>query len=321
MNTLQYIESIQQVFPNLSRNQIRLDLDTAQKLFADETGTILIKGTLSNPTTNVAWSLPSGFVRLKSFIMYDSSNNPVYAEEKNYTYEIDLDKFYVFSNTSTPITGLDCTYAYIIYEGLPDTLSTESTDMDVTEHYRDAIESYVLAKYFGKFPIDFVSGGQVVKALNLQAANLHENRYEKLRVKTKRLFNSREKTDNNYRNYDHAGSFYLPKKNNDTTSSTTTVSVASLSQLYTKYAYYKIPYPGVVADAPQTAVLSIGYSTIACSLTGNAITITSTGEFDEETIILVNNWDATWVRNSSSEIVITAPAGWTTISFEIYERS
>lgn len=318
MNTLQHIEAIQQVFPNLSRNQIRLDLDTAQKLFADETGTILVKGTLSAPTTNVAWSLPSDFLKLKSFVMYDASNNPVYPEEKNYTYEIDLDKFYVFSNTSTPITGLDCTTAYIIYEALPDTLATESTSMDVTEHYRDAIESYLLAKYFGKFPIDFISGGQVVKALNLQAANLHENRYEKLRIKVKRLFNSREKTDNNYRSYDHAGSFYLPKRINDATTSTT-VSVAALGDLYTKYAYYKITSGAGLDDIAAT--LSTGYSTILASMLSNTITVTSTAEFDEETIILLNNWDASFVRNSSSEIVITMPSGWTTLSFEIYERS
>jgi len=314
MNTLQLVETIQQVFPQVSKTQIRLDLDTAQKLFADETGTILVKGSLSNPTTNVAWSLPSDFVRLKSFLMYDSNGNPVYPEELNYRWEIDLDKFYVYTIESTPITGLSCTYAYIIYEALPDTLSTDATGMDVTEHYRDAIEHYVLSKYFGKFPIDFVSGGQVVKALNLQAANLHDGKYEKLRIKVKRLFNSREKTDNRYQNYDHAGTYTLPKRINDSTSSTT-VSIAALGELYTKYAYFKSATTGDI-----TPTLNSGYSTIACSIAGDTVTLTSTAEFDEETIIVLSNWDASFVRNSSSEIVITMPSGWTTVAFEIYER-
>lgn len=320
MNTLQHIEAIQQVFPQLSRNQIRLDLDSAQKLFADETGTILVKGTLSAPSTNVSWDLPTGFVKLKSFLMYDASNKPIYPEERHYKYEVDLNKFFVYSTGSTPITGLDCTYAYIIYEALPDTLSTESTDMDVTEHYRDACEAYVLGKYFAKFPIDTLANGQVVKILNLQAAQLHKGEYEKLRIKFKRSFNSRSTTDNNPVYYPHAGAFYTSERINDSTTGTT-VSISAIGDLYTKYAYYKIPYPGVVADDPQTAVLSTGYSSIACSLTGDTITLTSTAEFDEETIIVLNNWDATFVRNSSSEIVITAPTGWSTISFEIYERS
>ena len=318
MNTLQIIESVQQVFPNLSRNQIRLDLDSAQKLFADETGTILVKGTLSAPSTNVAWSLPTGFVKLKSFVMYDADNNPVYPAELDYTHQIDLDKFFVYSTNGEALTGLDCTYAYIIYEALPDTLSTESTAMDVTEHYRDAVESYVLGKYFSKFPIDTLANGQVVKVLNLQAAQLHKNEYEKLRIKFKRSFNSREVTDNNPAFYPHAGAFHLAKRSNDSTTGTT-VSISAIGDLYAKYAYFKASSTDVPIDPPAT--LSIGYSTIACAFVSNTVTVTSTAEFDEETIILPNNWDASWVRDSSSQITITLPSGWTTFAFEIYERN
>jgi len=315
-NTLQLIESIQQVFPNVSRNQIRLDLDSAQKLFADETGTILVKGSLSTPATNVAWDLPTGFVELKEFLMYDADGNPVYLEDLNYKYEIDLDKFYVYTKTSIPLTGLDCTYAYIIYTALPDTLSTESISMDITEHYRDAVESYVLAKYFRKFKIPMVSNGQVVEAFDPRMSQLHSQEYEKLRIKAKRSFNSRIKTDNNPLYYSDPGLYYLPKRINDSTTGTT-VSISGIAELYTKYAYYKITSG---ASGEQAAVLKTGYSTIVCSVTGDVIALESSAEFDEESIILINNWDASWIRNNSSEIVITAPSGWTNISFEIYER-
>ena len=99
--------------------------------------------------------------------------------------------------------------------------------------------------------------------------------------------------------------------------SASTVTVGGLAELYTKFAYYKISSG---ASGAQTVTLSLGYSTIACSVTSDTITVSSTAEFDLETIIIPNNWDATWVRNSSSEIVITAPSGWTNMSFEIYER-
>ena len=316
MNTQQIVDSIRQVFPEVSRNQIRLDVDIAQKLLADETGSITTRGSLSAPTSNFAWSLPTGFLKLKDFVMYDADNNPIYAEERNYKYEVELSKFFVYSITSTPITGLDCTTAYIHYEALPTTLTTESTAMQITEHYRDAIEHYVLSKYFSKFPIPYVAGGQVVKALNFQAASFHMNEYEKQRIKIKRLFNSRETTDNEYINYSYPGKFYLPRRPNDS-SSGSTISVPGLTDLYTKYAYFKITS---VMDASITPTVTVNYATIACTYTGDTITLSSTADFDEETIILINNWDSSWVRNSSSEIVITAPTGWTTIAFEIYER-
>lgn len=318
MNTLQIIESVQQVFPRVSRNQIRLDVDTAQKLLADETGIITTRGSLTSPTTNFAWALPTGFLRLKDFAMYDANDNPVYPEGLNYKYEVEFDKFYVYDEDNTPITGLDCVTAYIHYVGLPSTLTTESTSMEITDHYRDAIESYVLAKYFAKFPIPFISGGNVVEALNLQAAQYQKLNYEQMRVKIKRLFNSRDMTNDHWQMYPDAGKYYLPERPNDTSSSTT-VSIAALTDLYTKYAYFKMTPADDGTSVDPT--IELGYSTISSALSGDTVTLTSTAEFDEEGIINVNNWDATWVMNSSSEIVFTLPSGWTTFSFEIFERS
>lgn len=317
MNTLQQIESIQQVFPNVSRNQIRLDLDTAQKIFATETKELKTRASLSSISTNFAWALPTGFLSLDDITFYDSNNNPKYLEDFNYKYEIELGKLFIYSLTSTPITGLDSgiSSAYIHYKELPETLSTESTFMEVAEQFRDAIESYVLSKYFGKFPIEFVSGGQVVKAINLQLAQWHESRYEKLRIKIKKYLGSQIKTSGEAQFYQHAGAQILPRRPNDSTSGST-VSIAGLSDLYTKYAYFKATGSGDVAPT-----IEIGYTTISCTISGDTVTISSTGEFDEETIILPNNWDATWVRNSASQITMTLPTGWTTIAFEIYERS
>ena len=315
MTTLQMIDSIHQVFPNVSRNQIRLDLDSAQKLLASETGTITTRASLSAPTTNFAWELPAGFIRLLDFVMYDADNEPIYKDDENYNHQIEFDKFFVYSTGSTPITGLDCTSAYIHYEGLPATLSNETVALEIEQHYRDAIEHYVLSKYFAKFPIPFVSNGQLVQALNLNASNLHDSRYEKLRIKLKREFKSRETTDNHYMNYNYPGRFYLPRRPNDDTTGST-ISLNALSELYTKYAYVKVTSG---TDGEVSPILNT-YSTLSVSISGDVVTLASTAEFDEEGIIIPNNWDAYWTRNSSSEIVITLPSGWSTFSFEIYER-
>ena len=106
MNTSQQIESIRQVFPNVPRTQIRLDLDTAQKLIATETGCLTTRASLSSISTNFAWALPSGFTELIDLVFYDSDSNPKYLGDYNYRYEIELGKLFIYSLTDTPITGL-----------------------------------------------------------------------------------------------------------------------------------------------------------------------------------------------------------------------
>ena len=318
MNTLQSIESIQQIFPNLSRNQIRLDLDIAQKLLASETGEIKTRASLSNISTNFAWALPSGFIGIEDLVFYDSDNNPKYPSDFHYKYEIELGKLFIFTTESTPITGLDSSIssAYIHYRELPATLTTESTSMEMAEQFRDACESYVFGKYFAKFPVEMFSNGQIIKALNIQAAQLHKNEYEKLRLKLKKYLGSQIKTSGEAQYYQHAGAQVLPRRPNDSTSGTT-VSIAALSDLYAKYAYYKIT--PALSD-PVLPTIQINYDTIACSISGDSIILTSTGDFDAETIINFSNQDCTYTYDSSSQITITAPSGWTNASFEIYER-
>lgn len=314
MTTLQQIESIQQVFPNVSRNQIRLDLDIAQKLLVANTGAITTVGSLSNVTTSVAWTIPSLFIEFMDFVMYDADYKPIYIGEKNYKYEIENDKFFVYSTTTTPIEGLDCTYAQIIYRSLPTSLSSESTALEVEEYYRDALESYILSKYFAKFPTATIIQGQPVMALNFQAAKYHRDNYNDLRIRLKREVNSRL-VSNGAVNYPDAGGTYLPRRMGEAVSAGT-VDVSSIGEQYTKFAYFKVT--GDVTD--QAATIETGYTAITLTVATNTATFSSSAEFDEETIIIPNNWDATWVRNSSSEIVITIPDGWSTFAFEIRER-
>lgn len=317
MNTSQIIESIRQVFPNLSRNQIRLDLDTAQKLLASEAGDLKTRGSLSSISTNFAWALPARFIAVDDLVFYDSSGNPKYPSDFNYKYEIELGKLFIYSTESTPITGLDSSIAtaYLHYRQLPNTLSTDTTSMEVEEQFRDAIESYLLGKYFAKFPIDVVNNGQVFKALNLQAAQLHKNEYEKLRLKLKKFIGSQAKSSGEAQYYQHAGAQVLPRRPNDDVSGTT-IAIAALTDLYTDYAYYLITSTGA-----KTPTIQVGYSTIACVVAGDTITLTSSGEFEAGRIINFSNQDCTYTVDSTSQITITLPSGWTEGSFEIYQRS
>lgn len=316
MTTLQMIESIHQVFPDVSKNQIRLDLDSAQKLLASETGSLTYIAELSNPSNNVAWNLPSNFVSQNDLTFYNKAGDPLYPEALNYKWQIEFNKLYVYTNEAISITGLNVASAYLHYNGLPMTLNSDSTRMEIAEQYRDALESYVLGKYFAKFLTPTIIQGQQAMMINLPVAKYHEGIYEKLRVKLKREFNSREKTDNHFINYSYPGKFYLPKR--PFSSGTGNIVLSGLSEIYAKYAYFK--FTSSFAEFPSDPLLRIGYTDISCSISGDTATLTSSGSFNEETIIIPNNWDATWVMNSSSEIVITLPSGWSTFAFEIYER-
>jgi hypothetical protein len=189
--------------------------------------------------------------------------------------------------------------------------------MEVEEQFRDAIESYLLGKYFSKFPIDAIAGGQVVKILNLQAAQLHKSEYEKLKIKLKRYINSQTTSDGIAQNYEHAGAYVLPKRPNDSGAGTI-LSIAGIGESYTKYAYYKIAAAGTI-----TPTIEIGYTGLSCEVVGDVITLTSSAEFVLGTQLLPSNWDATWTYDSVSQYTITLPDGWETdgVSFEVYLRS
>lgn len=321
MITSQLIDAIHQVFPNVSRNQIRLDLDTAQKLLADETGTVEKLAELSDVTTNNVWLLPSNFTGMKDIKFYDEEGNPLYVETLNYKWEIEGNKLYIYSTGSTPISGLDVDSAFMLYKAISDSIIDETSPMTILDHYRDAVESYILSKYFAKFPTSTIIQGQAVNGINLQAAKYHQDIYEKLRIKIKRLFNSREITNGETINYDTAGRFVLPRRTKETgvgAMSGVTITLPGLSTLYTRFAYFKL----LSTDSGEIEpIVSYGYNTLVATKAGNTLTLASTGEFDEEFILIPNHWGANWERKSDSEIEILLPEEvWSTFSFEIYER-
>ncbi len=320
MTTQQYVENIKAIFPQPKEAQIVRDLDTAQKLFAVETGMIEARGQLSSIATNQAWNLPSNFSRLTDVVLYDSNSKPKYLGDYNYEYEIEFEKFFIKSLTSVPITGLNTEIdtAYIHYIALSKTLASRDTALEIDSHFRDALEHYVLGRYFGKYPTNLGTdrGGNPTTGINLRAAQFHLAEYEKLKIKAKREINSREPAGE-VQNYQHAGAQVLPRRINDAAAaSTTTVQVSALSDIYSKYVAFTITSPNTVVET----IAQIGYSTVTGAISGDTFTLSSTAEFAFNSQIVINNADVTYLYNSTSEIVFTFPSGWGVVAIEIYER-
>ena len=322
MTTLQLYETIQQTFPNIGQAQILLDIDTSQKKFAADTGILTAVGALSTIATNHAWTLPTKFKKLLDVAWYDASNEPVYQGESSFqiAYEIEFDKFFVYSTTSTPITGVPtaASTGYLHYEEIPTTITSTSTAMEVPAEYRDAIESDIFSKYFAKFPTPIGSrDGNVVMGINIRAAQWHRQEYDRVRLQAKRDFRSREHTEGEVITYDHAGKYALPRRARDTSQGTTAVSqITALTALYEKYVAFTATTPSTLTET----VAQIGYSAVAGTISSNTLALTSSAEFGKDTQFVCNDTRVSLLWNSTSSMTVTFPSGWNTIAIEIYER-
>jgi len=317
MTTQSIVENILSAFPTVKETQVVFDLDDAQKLFATETGVLETRGSLSSPSSNVAWTLPSDFAELTDVVFYDSDGEPVYLGDNNYAYEIEFGKFYIYSLTSTPITGLDSGIdsAYIHYKQTPTTLASRSTALEIDDQFTKALEHYLLADYFGKYPT--IEGG----IRDLRAASWHQKRYENLKVKAKRYANAKETGDGLAQNYQHAGLYELPRRVNDSVlGSTTTTQIEALTEIYTKYVRYTVDSGD--GDGVKTATTAmIGYSDLIATVSTNTFTIASaSADLETDTQIICNNKNVSYTYNSNKLITFTFPSGWAVIEIEMYER-
>ena len=323
MTTQQILESVNTVFPEVGESQILIDLDDKQKEFANSTGELVAAGELSDLSTSVGWTLPSNFNGLygeEPLRLYDSDGYPLYLGDYNYAYETQFDVFYIYSLTSTPLTGLSTGIdsAYIFYKRKPTTLIAATTALEIEEDFTKGLEHGLLADYFGKYPVDMYIGGQPAKMRDLNSAKWHQMRYEDYRIRAKRYANSKRSDSIPFvQNYQHAGRHQLPRRTKDATLGTTTITqLTSLGQIYDKFVLYDI---NTDDSGTITATLSTGYSTIAASKTGATLTITSTAEFGNDTFIVCNNGEASWEQSSSSLITVTLPDSFGDLSIEIYE--
>jgi len=317
MTTQNIVENILTVFPQVKEKQVIFDLDDAQKLFCIETGLLETRGSLSAISTSVAWTLPSNFGGLTDVAFYNSDGEPLYnGVDFSYGWDIEFGKFYIYSLTSTPITGLDSGIdsVYIHYKKTPTTIASRSTALEIDDQFTKAIEHHLLANYFAKYPT--LENG--IRDLN--SASWHQRRYEELRIRAKGFAN-KDTGDNVAQNYQHAGSYTLPKRVNDSVlGSTTTTQIEALTEIYTKYVRYTLDTAD--GDGAKTATTTmIGYTDLIGTVASDTFTLASaSADIEKDTQILCNNSFVSWIYNSSSLITFTLPSGWGVVEIEIYER-
>lgn len=323
MTVNQIVESILQSFPQAQPKQILLDIDTAQKNFALESGLLRKKGLLSSISTNTAWLLPNDFNSLIDVLIYDGNGVSTTLEERNLAYEIELGKFFIYSLTSTTITGVPAAIAtiYLDYAYKPSTISGLTDTLTIDEEFHEGIEAKVLSKYFAKFPINSVDGnGQVVSYYNVAMAKYWSDVAQSYINKAKRkiaMQNVRSQSNHGAMQYQYAGKFTLPRRTDDTAYSST-VNVSSLSEAYSKYARFNATDPTTVTEA----ITPIGYTITSESYSGgNELTINAPSGTFSLTALQIESSDPEFVKttHTTSQIVLTWAASGSRV-VEIFER-
>ena len=317
----QLVESILQSFPQVTRKQIILDLDTAQKNFVLETKFSRKTGSLSSISTNTGWTLPTDFYELVDVLCYDLNDNPVFLSDEDLAYEIEFGKFFIYSLTSTPITGVPASISTILIDYIykPPTLSVETDSLSIDEEFSEALEAKVLSKYFAKFLTETLTrDGRIVKVYNLQSASYWNTQYLVYVMNAKKKINNlnkRSESDEGAKQYRFAGRFELPRRIKDSTSST--VVIGGITATYTKYLRIRVTDPSTVTEL-QTP---IGYTiTTYAYSSGTTLTIDAPSGTFSLTDTMISSSDPDFVRTTltTSQIVIDwATAGTRTI--EIYE--
>ena len=326
MTIKQMIDEVQTVFPTVGRNQIRLDIDTAQKEFARKTRILGKRGELSSPSSNLAWELPSDFESLTDVRIYDSSGYPLILYNKEIDYDCDpkLGKIFFKSITTTNITGLPSAIdkAYIYYDYKPATISSESASLEIDEQYYEALKAWIYKKYFKLYPTEIMTNNGVIRARDARASSTFEADWQRYIKDAKRF--SKDSTVKDVQHYQHAGKVSLPMRDDSGDSATITSSLTAISALYEKYAYYTLVPPG---DTSEKTAYSYGYSGVTATLASNGdgtydLTFTSSGQFGEDTFIEVAGCDIVSVTRTSSSLITVVLIDFqgSTGAVEIYEK-
>ncbi len=315
MTVLKAYEEIQSVFPKIGQVQILEELSNSQMSLSEETKILEAFGQLATPTTVTGWALPSDFISLLDILLYDSDDEPLYMGVLGYDYEITNGKLYIFSKSSTPITGLAVETAYIHYTKRATPITSTTDTFSLNTEFHSGITAGAYHKLFMKYPVEQVINGNIVLARDLRTAQAFEREYDKTRLKIKR---NRYK-DERHKGaiyYPHAGAFELPKRNRDTISSS--VTIGSIASIYTKYARWTLTYPSTVTEV----VTPTGFTgTITASIASNQLTISSTASDFSNIIDFNTNQDDVIINSfGSTSWIFDLPVGdWGVLRFEIME--
>jgi len=328
MTVQSIVENIKTIFPDLEEQRIIKDLSDLQKSFANETRLLTERATLSSPSSNVAWLLPTNFVELYGedpIRFYNLSNEPVYlsGDGYNYGYEIQFGRLYIYSLDSVITTGLSSgiAAAYIHYHKSTATLTARADKLEIEDQFTKALEHGLLSDYFSKIPTPMLTrSGDVANVRDLQSASWHLTRYTDYKIKAKIHAKKREydkQTD--ARIYQDAGKYQLPRRINDLSQGSVTPPsvIPGLSEVYTKYVLYHFTFAGSGVITPH--ITAFGFTPIATKTT-NMVVVTSVGEFGVGINVVSNDGSTSWTFDGASQLTIELPDVYSTIVIEIWER-
>lgn len=328
MTTQSIVENIKTVFPDLEEPRIIKDLSDLQKSFANETGLLTERASLSSPSSNIAWALPSDYVELYGedpVRLYDSNNQPLYlsGDSYNYGYEIQFGRLYIYSLSSSPIAGLssDISAAYVHYRKSSTTITSRTDKLEIDDQFTKALEHGLLSDYFSKIPTPMLTrNGDVANVRDLQSASWHLTRYTDYKIKAKIYAKKREyDRQGDAQIYQDAGKYQLVRRGNDLSQGSVTPPsvVPGLGEIYTKYVLYYFTFAGAGVITPHIA--AFGFTPVATK-TGNAVVITSVAEFGTGINVISNDGGVSWTKDGASQLTLELPDIYTTIAIEIWER-
>lgn len=305
------IERIRRIFPKAGIQEIVKELDIAQEEFVDETQTLFETVTLSSPSSNVVWSLPSDFNEVDRLDFYNSSDNPLYVGDDIYIdWDVEDDKIFFRGSDSTNITGLPSSVstAYLRYFKKPDSIGGESGTFTVNSRYHEGIVARVISKLMHFYPTLQLEGGTAIDFRSVSSWNSVWEKYlRKARSDKKSGYSDEPMT---VQNYQFAGDFYKQKRVKDLSGGSVSGTLVGFSK-----------YVKLTAISPSTLTVGtpIGFSGVSAAMNSGTIEVTSSASFSANTFVHPNQ-NINYSYQSSSQIDLYPNSNWGTLVVEFYER-
>jgi len=319
MTLANMFETVREAFPSLKEMQFVKEADLAQKEFCAETNILTTSGLLSDPTTNITWTLPTDCKQVRAVDFYDTNGMALDIEDLEIAYQIIFGKItFVHTDGQTILTGLPSSvaYAYVDYVKRPDDLSAITNTLSIPEDLHEAIQAKIFEKLYSLYNVDIVTPqGSVIKAKDWGAVRYWNGKYEKLKREAKRHASvEQDATDYSRIKRNVLGEPEgVPRQRLSTTNA---INISALRSIYSKYIRFTATSPSTI-----TIVEQFGWSSTLATptITNNVITLLSSAEFTN-TMFVRPNQGINYSMVDTSTFTFDVYDNWGTLAVEIYER-
>jgi hypothetical protein len=189
-----YIEEIQQVFPNVGKSQIKRDINLIYKDFSRRTEILERKANLTFTTSTVSYALPSDLTKLIRIDFLDSAGTYLDAKD-SCSYIVENGYIYFVNSKGEQITQIPSTISAIslYYVYIPTAMATNTDIPSFPMEFEDALVYGVMAKYHNKFATITrnLPDGSTMLIPDKTSAQFYEIQYEKSIREAKKYANSK----------------------------------------------------------------------------------------------------------------------------------